>query len=149
WDWDDFHIPNHWKNDHGIGPQYFVDPEGTIYTLLGPEDLDGDPLFTWHSEAMSYISLGIENSDGADCKSIVPDAAGNAALFHRLDSTKDSAAEDLAGRKVYALTYPTNHEDVNLMWFALFPGYTGPGDISDMAHRYDHWKNTLFTERDY
>jgi hypothetical protein len=149
WDWADFPRPPHWKNDHGVGPQYFVDPEGTIYTLIGAEDLADTPLFTWHSEGMSYVSLGIENSDGADCSSIDPDAAVNAALFYRLDSTKRATDEDLQGRKVYGLLYPSGHEDLNLLWFALFPAYDGPGDTADMAHRYANWKNTFFTERDY
>jgi N-acetylmuramoyl-L-alanine amidase len=149
WDWADFPAPAHWKNDRAIGPQYFVDPNGTIHALVGPKDLEGVPLFTWHSEAMSFVSLGIENSDGGDSGSIVP--ADHADLFRRLAPGAAAADADLAGMQVYALLHPGGREtaDLNLIWFALLPAYDGPGDIADMAHRYTNWKNTLFTERDY
>src|SRR6516162_9385183 len=79
WDWKDSVVPAHWGNDHAIGPQYFIDPNGTIFALIGPENLEGDARFTWHSNAMSFVALGIENSDGGDSGSIVP--ANHSQLF--------------------------------------------------------------------
>jgi len=146
WEWNDGVAPAHWANSHAIGPQYFVDPNGTIFNLIGPENLEGTARFTWHSNMMSYVALGIENSDGGDSGAIVP---GNAPLLFRRLNPNAAANTDLAGMKLFALLHPTNAEDVNLLWFAVFPDYTGPGDIADLAHRYARWKNTLFSERDY
>lgn len=146
WDWKDGLVPPRWGNDHAIGPQYFIDPNGTIFTLIGPENLEGDARFTWHSNAMSFVALGIENSDGGDSGSIIP--ANHPLLFRRLNPDA-AAATDLAGMKLFALLHPTNAEDIVLLWFAVFPDYDGPGDTADMAHRYAGWKNTLFSERDY
>lgn len=145
WDWKDSVVPAHWGNDHAIGPQYFIDPNGTIFALIGPENLEGDARFTWHSNAMSFVALGIENSDGGDSGSIVP--ANHPQLFRRLNP--NAPATDLAGMKLFALLHPTNAEDVILLWFAVFPDYDGPGDTADINHRYAGWKNTLFSERDY
>lgn len=136
--------PTNWYSKRGIGPQYYVEPNGTIYVLIGPENLEGDALFTWHAFGNSFVSLGIEQGDGGD--SGVRPSAG---LFQRLDATAGAAAADLTGMQVYGLLHPGGAEDLNLMWYALFPGYTGPGDITRMGTRYTNWKNSLFTERNY
>ena len=139
-------LPTHWHSNRGIGPQYFVEPNGTIYPLIGPENLEGDAQFTWHSFSMSFLSLGIENGDGGDDSHVVQ----TATLFRRLDSTAAATGEDLAGMRLYGLLHPGHGaQDLNLIWFAVLSTYSGPGDIGDIAHRYPNWNNTLFTERDY
>ena len=136
--------PTHWYSKRAIGPQYYVEPNGTIFVLIGPENLEGDPQFTWHSFRMSFISLGIEQGDPGD--SGVTSAS---PLFQRLDPHAGAAAADLTGMQLFGLLHPGGAEDLNLMWFAMFPAYTGPGDITRMATRYSNWKNALFTERNY
>jgi hypothetical protein len=144
WGWSDNQA--RWTNSHAIGTQYFIDPNGTIFALIGPENLEGTARFTWHSNAMSFVSLGIEQADGGDSGAIVP--ANNPQMIRRLNPNT-AAATDLAGMKLFAVLHPFGAEDVILQWFAVFPDYDGPGDIADMAHRYGAWKNTLFSERDY
>jgi len=84
-------------------------------------------------------------ADGGDEDAIVP----TAAQFRRLDSTAGATAADLTGMQLFGLLHPGNVEDLNLIWFAMFPAYTGPGDIDRTATRYPSWQNTLFTERNY
>lgn len=137
--------PPRWYSKRAIGPQYFVEPNGSIYPLLGPENLEGDVEFTWHSEYMSFVSLGIEQADGGD----EPAVNTAAVQFRRLDSTAAAGAADLTGMQLFGLLHPGGgNEDLNLIWFAMLPGYTGPGDTGRMD-RYDGWRNTLFTERNY
>lgn len=143
--------PPHWYSKRGIGTQYFVEPNGTIYTLIGPENLDGDALFTWHSNRMSFVSLGIENADGGDEPAINPDTSDR---FHRLRRGAAATQEDLAGMRLFGLLHPGHAPDLNLVWFAMFPAYDGPGDIDDTTHalragRYGGWRNTMFSERNY
>src|SRR5438128_199080 len=45
--------PPHWIDRRGIGPQYFVEPNGTAFTIIGPENLDGPPRVTWHGETLT------------------------------------------------------------------------------------------------
>ena len=149
-------VPNppaapHWYSKRGIGPQYFVEPNGTIYTLIGPENLEGDARFTWHSNHMSRISLGIENADGGDEHAINPDADSR---FSRLRRGAAATDPDLSGMRLFGLRHPGHSPDLNLVWFVMFPDYDGPGDIDDATHqlrgaRYLGWRNTMFTERNY
>ncbi|MEP6493005.1 MAG: hypothetical protein ABJF01_10035 [bacterium] len=138
--------PQMWYSKRGVGPQYFVESNGTIYPLIGPENLEGTPQTTGHAEYMNPLSLGIENSDGGDESGI----ATTSSLFHRL-APDPATAPDLAGMQLFALLHPGGAEDINLIWFALFPAFTGPGDIEPArkSQRYGGWRNTLFTERDY
>jgi len=138
--------PTHWYCKRAIGPQYFVEPNGTVYPLIGPENLEGNAQFTWHSEMMSYLSLGIETADGGDEGAVNT----HAGVFHRLDSTAAATAADLTGMQLFGLLHPGgNQADLNLIWFAMFPAYNGSGDITRISTRYSGWRNTLFTERDY
>jgi hypothetical protein len=137
--------PRHWHSKRAIGPQYFVEPNGTVYVLIGPENLEGDAQFTWHSNIMSFVSLGIEQADGGDERAV----STTAAAFRRLDPAATAATSDLTGMQVFGLLHPGATEDLNLIWFAMFPAYTGPGDTGRIATRYSGWRNTLFTERNY
>src|SRR5262245_58411739 len=43
WGWND--NLGRWTNSHAIGTQYFIDPNGTIFALIGPENLEGNARF--------------------------------------------------------------------------------------------------------
>src|SRR5262245_12694924 len=145
WDWSE---TRGWYDVRGYGPQYFVDPNGTAYSLIGPEKLAGSPLVTWHAEEMNGLSVGIENSDVADSGS-TPTSAGNAVYWSALST----ATEDLTGRKAYLLLHPADDPDAAIIWTAVFPAYAGVGDLnragSAVNTEFGGWKNTLFTERIY
>ncbi|HEX9359344.1 MAG TPA: hypothetical protein VF933_36725 [Streptosporangiaceae bacterium] len=144
--------PPHWTDRRGIGPQYFVDPNGTAFVLIGPEDLDGDPRQTWHAIGMSSFALGIENADSGDSDDVQP-GNGLGPRWWRLSNQ----AQDLTGMKVFLVLHPRGAEDVNLIWIAQFPSFAGSGDIIDgtnpatdrRINRPANWNNMLFTERDY
>jgi hypothetical protein len=137
-----------WHDVRGIGPQYFVDPNGTAYSLIGPEKFAGSPLVTWHAEEMNGLSVGIENSDVADSGS-TPTDAGNAKYWSPLST----ATEDLAGRKAYLLLHPASDPDAAIIWRAVLPHYVGAGDLNAAGTavntEFGGWKNMLFTERNY
>jgi hypothetical protein len=144
---------NRWVNHHwGIGPQYFVDSSGTVHVLIGPENLDGPPRRTWHGELQNIASLGIEQADFADLDGLNPDTD---VRCRRLDPTKAATASDLTGMRLYGVLHPNGgeHADLSLIWFAMFPGFTGSGDLTADGHAlaagWSNWKNSLFTERDY
>lgn len=141
-----------WKDRRGYGPQYFVDPNGTAFVLIGPENLAGDPRQTWHGENMNSFALGIENGDTGD--SGVAPGVGLGPRWWRLSNQ----ASDLTGMKVYVVLHPfPPNEDAVLIWIAQFPAFTGSGDIDDGANpaiqrrlaRHPTWDNMLFTERNY
>jgi hypothetical protein len=106
--------------DRGIGPQYFIEPNGTAFTLIGDQNLAGSPRMTWHggwpSEHidMNPYSLGIENADIGD-SSISP---GNGRGPHWWQLSTQS--EDLTGMKVYLTLFPDQQPDANLIWIARF-----------------------------
>ena len=141
----------------GIGPQFFVDPNGTAFVQIGPENLAGNPRLTWHGNSQNSITLGIENSSTGDA-SISPNDINALPRAHRLFwwplSLKSS---DLTGMKAYLLLHPSNAEDAVLVWFVHFPQYTGSGDIADGANpsvtrrldRHPNWRMMLITDRDY
>jgi len=56
--------------DPGIGPQFYVSGNGTVYRLI---DIN-PPLVTWHAGYMNNVSFGIENGDLGDNRQIGPDA---------------------------------------------------------------------------
>jgi hypothetical protein len=145
WEWSDNH--NRWEDNRGIGPQYFVDPNGTAYNLVGPVDLAGEPRETWHGEFMNPISLGIENADAGD--SGVNPEPGNGPRFFRLPKPGDPhppAQPNLTGRKLFLLLHPLNDDtEVYLIWFAISPGYQESGDLAHSAG----WQNMIFTEQNY
>jgi hypothetical protein len=146
WTWLSRAQPPQWSDSRGVGPQYTIDANGTIFPLVGPEDLDGDIRTTWHNEAMNVYSIGIEQTDFGD-SGIVIDAPGSTRL-RRLNQAPNVTPNtaDLAGMKVYAQVHPGGDEDLNLIWIALST-YTGPGDIT--STHFGGWRNSLFTERDY
>jgi hypothetical protein len=140
-----------WVDKRGIGPQYFVDPNGTAFNLIGPEDFVGDPRLTWHAEEMNSLSLGIENSDVGDSGAI-PGPAGTGPYWWQLST----ATEDLTGMKAYILFHPGGTQrDAIIIWFARFPNFAGSGDITGTGTRtvlsteFGNWRKTLFTERNY
>lgn len=143
--------PPHWTDRRGIGPQYFIDPNGTAFVLIGPENLDGDPRQTWHKEGMHSFALGIENASIGD--SSVQPGDGLGPRWWRLSTQ----AQDLTGMKAFLVLHPNGAEDVNLIWIAQFPSFAGSGDIIDGANpttdrrinRPANWRNMLFTERNY
>jgi hypothetical protein len=154
----------HWEDNRGVGSQYFIEPNGTIFTLIGEHDFAGDPRVTWHARPMNYYSIGIENADTGD-SGVVP---GGDPRWLALSGE----AEDLTGMKAYLVLHPTDHEDAVPIWLAQFPqqwngarwvarpgagpAYGGSGDILDGANpaterrlaRNPKWKNMLFSERD-
>ena len=140
-------VTGHWKDRRGIGPQYFVDPSGTAFVLIGPQDLVGDARLTWHGETMNLLSVGIENGDLGD-SGVGPAANAAGPRWFRLSTD----AQDLPGRKAFLLLHPDNSEDVGLIWIAQFPAagsplprYAESGDLANVAG----WDNMIFTERHY
>ena len=78
--------------DRAIGPQYFVETNGTAFALIGDQNFAGDPRMTahagWPSEHidMNPFALGIENADIGD-SSISPILARcteTLSRYHRL-----------------------------------------------------------------
>jgi hypothetical protein len=144
--------PAHWEDDRGIGTQYFVEPNGTAFTLIGARDLVGVPRLTWHGPTMNAFALGIENGDIGDTAGIEP-GDGVGPRWWRLSNLPD----DLTGMKVYILLHPRGDEDAVLIWIARFPDFNGSGDIEDgdtpatdrRLSRHPTWNNMLFTERNY
>jgi hypothetical protein len=144
--------------DRGIGPQYFVETNGTAYTIIGNQDFAGDPRQTWHGGwpdlhiDMNPISLGIENADIGDSGN----TPGNGTGPHWWQLS--TQAEDLSGMKLYLALFPGNDPDAVLIWFARFPqkwitvavpagqdpwrlqatgvntGFQGAGEITDGAN---------------
>ena len=105
------------------------------------------PQFTWHSNMMSFLSLGIEKADGGRRAGRPHDGGGvSSARCGRGGRPRRRSHRDAALRAPASTAAP---EDLNLIWFAMFPAYTGPGDTGRMAQRYPGWRNTLFTERNY
>jgi hypothetical protein len=138
--------PGRWFDRRGIGPQYFVDPAGTAFALIGPENLDGDARLTIHGESLNSFSLGIENADVGDG---VDPGLGTGSRWWRL-STIPESDDDVPGQRVFLLLHPRgDRADANLIWFARLPRYAGGGDIQNIATRYPDWRNMLFTERNY
>jgi hypothetical protein len=146
------------NTDRGIGPQYFVEPNGTIYNLIGNQNFTGAPRLTWHAGwrarhiDMNPFTLGIENGDIGD-SGVTP---GNGTGPWWALSTEP---EDLTGMKAYLVLAPGGgREDAILIWIAKFaqewvkvpatptvrahwalragvrPGFQGPGDIIDGAN---------------
>lgn len=146
--------PPHWQDRSGIGPQYFIEPNGTAFTLIGPEHLVGAPRLTIHHDKniMNTFALGIENADIGDDG--VQPGNGLGPRWWRLSNQ----AEDLTGMKVYVVLHPGEAPDAVLIWIAQFPHFTGSGEIEDGVHpannrrvarRFGGWKNMLFSERNY
>lgn len=140
-------VPGHWIDRRGIGPQYFVDANGTAFVLIGPQNLAGDARVTWHGERQTLVSVGIENSDLGD-SGVGPRPGANGPRWFALSTN----AQDLPGRKAFLLLHPGGAEDVMLIWIAQFPAaggalprYEEPGDLPTPAN----WDNMIFTERDY
>jgi len=135
----------------GIGPQYYVDPNGTAFVLIGPEDLQGTPRRTWHGNDMNSFALGIENGNSGDQPGVVP-GKGQGSRWWRLSTQ----SEDLTGMKAYLILHPADAVDAVLVWIAQFPHFPGSGDIIDGDNPATHrkvnkspWNNMLFTERNY
>jgi hypothetical protein len=143
---------NRWINSEwGIGPQYFIDSSGTVHVLIGPENLVGAPRRTWHAQIQNIPSLGIEQSDFADLDHFNPDTDSHC---HRLDPSKAATDSDLTGMRLYGVLHPADaeHADLSFIWFAMFPGFTGSGDLTadgGALNGFSRWNKSLFTERDY
>jgi hypothetical protein len=154
--------PHKCDSNRGVGPQYFVEPNGTVYTLIGNANFTGDPRQTAHAGwrdqhiNMNPFALGIENADIGD-SGITP-GAGNGPFWWALSNE----STDLTGMKLYLTLLPNNQEDAQLIWIAQFPqrwswvppaappapqrgswqlqatnvtpGYEGAGDIVDGAN---------------
>lgn len=144
--------------DQAIGSQYFVESNGTAYTLIGNRHLAGAVRLTghagWHDEGidMNPYSVGIENADIGD-SGITPGHGTGPHWWSLSDSTTD-----VDGMKVYMVLEPNNSEDAALIWIARFaqewfvvpatptkdahwslragvaPGFSGAGDIADGAN---------------
>ncbi|MGH9888357.1 MAG: peptidoglycan recognition protein family protein, partial [bacterium] len=106
--------------DRGIGPQYFVETNGTAYTLIGEPEFANQPRETWHAGwpaqhiDMNPFALGIENADIGD--SDVRPGNGTGPRWWAL-STR---SEDLSGLKAYVVLAPGGQEDAVLIWIAKF-----------------------------
>ena len=109
------------NDDRGIGPQYFIEPNGTTFVLIGDQDLSGDPRETWHGGwpgtgiDINPIALGIENGDIGD--SGQTPGAGTGPNWWALSNQP----EDLTGMKAYVVLFPNRQEDAVLIWIAQFP----------------------------
>jgi N-acetylmuramoyl-L-alanine amidase len=147
----------HWvtreAGNKGIGPQYYVDGNGTVFALVGEFDLGAEPRITFHTETVNGTSVGIENGSVGDYDGLRPDINAAGPYWFRLDTTR---AQDLPGLAVFALLHPRSDQaDLVLVWFstaargAAIPNYPGSGDTVDIPHRYSNWNQQLFTERDY
>ena len=136
-----------WHDKRGIGPQFYVEGNGTAYSLLGPENLAGDPLETWHAIGLNTFTIGIENGDVGDSEMQIDPTTGpaNGPKWFRLST----AAEDLTGLRCYAMLHPRNAPDIGLIWFAQLPNYIGSGDVIALTTRLRGWRRMLFTERNY
>ena len=146
--------PAHWvtHDSRGIGPQYYVDGNGTVFALIGEFDFGAEPRITWHTETINATSIGIENGDAGDA-GIRPASAANGTYWFRLSAGR---TEDLSGLAVFALLHPASDQaDLGLVWFssqaagAALTNYLGSGDIVNITTRYPNWDNMIFTERDY
>lgn len=106
--------------DLGIGPQYFIEPNGTAFTLIGEQNLANAPRQTWHGGwpgehiDMNPYALGIENADIGD-SSVSP---GNGTGPHWWQLSTQS--EDLTGMKLYLALFPDQQQDAVLIWIARF-----------------------------
>jgi len=49
-DWVGLPVTGHWVDKRGVGPQYFIDPNGTAFVLIGPRSLAGNARLTWHAK---------------------------------------------------------------------------------------------------
>ena len=140
-------VPGHWTDRRGLGPQYFVDANGTAFVLIGPQDLAGDARLTWHGERQNRVSVGIENSNLGD-SGVGPRPGANGPRWFELSPTR----RIFQGARRILLLHPRGAEDVMLIWIAQFPAaggalprYEEPGDLPTPAG----WDNMIFTERDY
>ncbi|MEP7153157.1 MAG: hypothetical protein ABI856_15735, partial [Nitrospira sp.] len=149
-------VPAHWIDRRGFGPQYFVDPNGTAFVLIGPENLDGDPRQTSHAKGMNSFALGIENADIGD--SGLRPGNGLGPRWWRLPQPPTVDPSPLTGMELFLVLHPNGAEDANMIWIAQFPSFAGSGDIIDGANPaatrrintlFENWRNMLFTERDY
>src|SRR6202030_186672 len=100
--------PGFWADNRGIGPQFFVDGNGSVFALIGQQNLAGNPRETWHGEYMNAFTLGIENGDVGDAN-IAP---GNGTGPQRWRLSSQPA--ELTGMKVHLLLHPAGDEDVGL-----------------------------------
>ncbi|MEO8620017.1 MAG: hypothetical protein ABI625_03055 [bacterium] len=107
-------------DNRGIGPQYFVEPNGTCYTLIGEPEFANDPRRTWHGGwhdqgiDMNPVSIGVENGDIGDA-GITP-GSGTGPHWWALSTQ----SEDVTGMKAYLFLAPDGREDAILIWFAKF-----------------------------
>jgi N-acetylmuramoyl-L-alanine amidase len=125
--------------NQGIGPQFFVDPNGTAFRLI---DMVPTRRLTWHGGFLNGTSVGIENGDAGDN----PDV--NFPANHLWNRTAKDAAhpanEDLPGLKAFLLLHPGGDQDAVLLWFAT-AAYTGPGDVNHLGN----FLGMLFTDAQY
>jgi N-acetylmuramoyl-L-alanine amidase len=142
----------------GIGTQYFIEPNGTFYNLIGTASFSEPARLTWHAEHMNTVSLGIENANFASVDHEDPyqpmprESTTNPRRLARLRDGAASSDEDLVGMQLYGLQHPGHAPDLNLVWHAVFPAYDGPGDIESarFTERYNKYvEKTLFTEQNY
>jgi hypothetical protein len=143
------------SGNRGVGPQYFVEPNGTAFLLIGDQNFAGDPRQTWHAGwraehiDMNPFALGVENGDIGD--SSVSPGNGTGPRWWALSTQ----SEDLTGMKVYLVLAPDGAQDAVLIWIGRFaqewikvaatptvpahwalqagvsPGFQGTGDIED------------------
>jgi hypothetical protein len=151
--------PPHWVTQEtgkkGVGPQYYIDANGTVFALIGEFDFGDEPRITIHTETVNSTSIGIENGDAGDA-GIRPADNASGPYWFRLNPPTAANPDDQPGLAAFALLHPHSAQaDLNLIWFsttargAAIPNYPGSGDTSNIATRYPHWDNMIFTERDY
>ena len=153
--------PPHWVThelgNKGIGPQYYVDGNGTVFALVGEFDLGDEPRITSHSGAVNFTSIGIENGSVGDAE--IRPANNNPTAgpyWFRMSTPANPDVGDAPGLVCFALVLPKGAPpDLNLIWFstalagAPIPNYPGSGDTNNIATRWGGWRNMIFTERDY
>jgi N-acetylmuramoyl-L-alanine amidase len=98
------------KDVWGIGPQYYLSSDGSVFRLI---DM---PRVALHGTFTNGWSIGVETGNGATA---IPPSGGN--RWHALSSD----AEDIPGAKVYVRDHRDNPREVIVCWWTT-AGYSGP-----------------------
>lgn len=113
----------------GIGPQYFVPGDGTVFGLI---DM---PSITWHGNHMNNWAIGVETGNLGD----VAPPPGN--RWRSLAATVDQNADDIPGAKLWISGH--GFREVVVSWWTTRT-YAGP-----VREALGNQRTMLFTEQQY